>query len=260
MARRSWVAFVAAVLMVFGSVSLATAAPAAADSSNLAVNPGFETGDLSGWSCGTTTASVVTTPVHTGTHSLAATTTASDTAQCTQTITVQPGSAYTLSAYVVGSYVYLGTDGYSSTWTPSATSWQQLSTTFTTGATTTSVKIYLHGWYAQGTYRADDVSLTGPSGSGGGTVTIPAAPTGLAVSGTTSSSASLSWNASTGATGYNVYQGSAKVASVTTTAATVTGLAASTSYAFSVTATNSAGESAKSTAVTATTPSAGTGG
>lgn len=258
MARRSWAAFIAAVLMLLGSVSLATVA--AADSSNLTVNPGFETGDLSGWACSATTASVVTAPVHGGTHSLAGTTTGSDTAQCTQTISVQPNSAYTLSAYVEGAYVYLGADGYNSTWTPSATSWQQLSTTFTTGATTTSVKIYLHGWYAQGTYRADDVSLTGPSGSGGGTVTIPAAPTGLAVSGTTSSSASLSWNASTGATGYNVYQGSAKVASVTTTAATVTGLAASTSYAFSVTATNSAGESAKSTAVTATTQSAGTGG
>jgi hypothetical protein len=254
MARRSWVAFVAAVLMMFGSVSLATAA--VADGSNPVVNSGFETGDLSGWSCGTATASAVTAPVHGGTHSLAGTTTASDTAQCTQTIPVQPGSAYTVSAFVEGTYVYLGADGYNSSWTPSATGWQQLSTSFTTGATTTSVKIYLHGWYAQGTYYADDISLTGPSG----TVTIPAAPTGLAVSGTTSSSASLSWNATTGATGYNVYQGSTKVASATTTSATVSGLAASTSYAYSVTATNSAGESAKSAVVTATTQSSGSGG
>jgi hypothetical protein len=254
MARRSWAAFVAAVLMVLGSVSLAT--PAAAASSNLTVNSGFEAGDLSGWACGATGASVVAAPVHGGMYALAAATTGSDTAQCAQTISVQPGSAYTLSAYVEGSYVYLGADGYSSTWTASATSWQLLSTTFTTGATTTSVKIYLHGWYAQGTYHADDVSLTGP----GATVKAPVAPTGLGVSGTTGSSASLSWNASTGATGYNVYQDSAKVASVTSTAATVTGLAAGRSYAFSVTATNSAGESALSPAVTASTQSAGTSG
>jgi len=38
-----------------------------------------------------------------------------DDAQCTQTISVQPNSAYTLSAYVQGAYVYLGATGYSST-------------------------------------------------------------------------------------------------------------------------------------------------
>ena len=49
--------------------------------------------------------------------------------------------------------------------------------------------IYVHGWYAQGTYYADDLSLTGPGGSGGGGGggAAPAAPTGLAVTGTTAS-------------------------------------------------------------------------
>src|SRR5262249_22786405 len=90
--------------------------------------------------------------------------------------------------------------------------------------------------------------------------TVPAAPTGLTVTGTTSSSVSLSWTGSSGATGYNVYQGSTKLASVTGTTDTVTGLAASTSYSFSVTATSSAGESGHSSTVSATTASGGTGG
>jgi len=63
-----------------------------------------------------------------------------------------------------------------------------------------------------------------------------------------------------GATGYNVYQGATKIQSVTGTSATVSSLAASTSYTFQVTATNSAGESAKSATVTGTTTASGSGG
>jgi hypothetical protein len=182
---------------------------------------------------------------------------------------VQPSSSYTLSGWVEGNYVFLGDSGTgasdTSTWTPSAPTWQQLSTTFTTGAATTSVTVYVHGWYAEGTYFADDLSLTGAAGAGGGggTTTAPAAPTGLSVTGTTSSSASLAWTAPAGTvTGYNVYENGTKVASPTGTSATVSGLAASTTYSFAVTATNSAGESAKSAAVSATTsaPAGGGGG
>ena len=79
----------------------------------------------------------------------------------------------------------------------SATSWQPLPTTFATGASTTSVTIYVHGWYAQGTYYADDISLTGPGGGGGGG-TAPAAPTALTATGVTSSLVSLSWTAPSG--------------------------------------------------------------
>ncbi|CAM5396593.1 chitinase OS=Streptomyces tendae OX=1932 GN=GUR47_15725 PE=3 SV=1 [Streptomyces tendae] len=63
-----------------------------------------------------------------------------------------------------------------------------------------------------------------------------------------------------GATGYNVYRDGTKVTAVTGTSATVTGLAASTSYSFQVTATNAAGESAKSAAVTARTTAPDDGG
>ena len=92
--------------------------------------------------------------------------------------------------------------------------------------------------------------------------TAPSTPTGLAVSGTpTSSSVSLAWTASTdnvGVTGYNVYQGSGTtpVASVTGTSATVSGLASSTAYSFTVKARDAAGNlSAASSAVAATTAS-----
>lgn len=252
---RAFAATLAAILIA-ATMTVALSASRARADSNLVVNPGFETGSLSPWTCDAGTGGVVTSPVHSGSDALAGAATSSDDAQCTQTISVQPNSAYTLSAYVEGAYVYIGATGYSSTWTPSATSYQQLSTSFTTGASTTSVQIYLHGWYAQGTYYADDVSLVGP----GGQTQVPPVPTGLAVSGTTSSSVSLSWSASSGATGYNVYRGGTKVGSATGTSYTDSGLSASTTYSYAVTATNSAGESAKSSTVSATTGSSGSTG
>ncbi|MEU6170974.1 glycosyl hydrolase family 18 protein [Streptantibioticus parmotrematis] len=160
-----------------GLFTLSTANPAGAADANLAANPGFESG-LSGWTCTANSGTTVSSPVHSGSSALKATPSSSDDAQCSQVVSVQPNSSYTLSAYVQGSYVYLGATGTGgtdpSTWTPSASSYQQLSTTFTTGASTTSVTVYLHGWYGQPAYYADDVSLTGPAGSGsttGGTST-----------------------------------------------------------------------------------------
>ena len=159
-----------ALTLVAGGLIAATANAA---SSNILVNPGFESGSLTGWTCDAGTGSVVTTPVHSGTYALAGAATASDDAQCTQTVSVLPNTAYTLSGYVEGNYVYLGITGGVSTWTPSATGWTQLTTSFTTTASQTSVQVYTHGWYAQGTYHADDLALTGPAGAGGGPTTNP---------------------------------------------------------------------------------------
>jgi len=151
-------------LAMGGAAVLVTTANAT--SANLLANPGFETGTLSGWTCDAGTASVVTSPVHTGSYALAGAASNSDDAQCTQTVAVQPNSAYTLSGYFEGAYVYIGITGGTSTWTPSATSWTQLTTTYTTTASQTSIQFYTHGWYGQGTYYADDLSLTGPAGTG----------------------------------------------------------------------------------------------
>ncbi|MFJ8597633.1 chitinase [Streptomyces shenzhenensis] len=247
------------------SVAGLAAAPAAAADVNNVKNAGFESG-LSNWTCSADSGTTVSSPVHSGAGALKATPAGQDNARCAQTVAVRPNSTYTLSAWVQGGYSYLGVTGTGttdvSTWTPDSASWKQLTTTFTTGSGTTSVSVYTHGWYGQAAYLADDVSVYGPDGGGGGdpAPTVPGAPSGLAVAGTTSSSVSLAWSTVSGATGYNVYRDGTKVTAVTGTSATLTGLAAATSYTFQVTATNSAGESPKSAAVTGTTATSGGGG
>ncbi|WP_326695353.1 chitinase [Streptomyces sp. NBC_01766] len=268
LARRSWLGGALAVIAAAAlSVAGLTGTAQAADI-DVAKNGGFESG-LSNWTCSAGSGAVVSSPVHSGSAALQATPSGQDTAQCTQTVAVQPNSTYTLSSWVQGSYVYLGASGTGttdvSTWTPGASSWSQLSTSFRTGASTTSVTVYTHGWYGQPAYYADDLTVLGPDGGGGGdpTPTVPAAPGGLQVGSVTKSSVDLSWSPSSGATGYNVYRDGSKIQSSTGASATVSGLSASTSYQFQVTATNSAGESAKSAAVTGQTSAdsgGGTGG
>ncbi|WP_436800920.1 chitinase [Streptomyces avermitilis] len=261
---RTWAGLLAAVLGA-SVLSLTGAGPASAADVNNAKNGGFESG-LGNWTCSASSGTTVSSPAHGGSAALKATPAGQDNAKCTQTVAVKPNSTYTLSAWVQGGYAYLGATGTGttdvSTWTPDSTSWKQLTTSFTTGAATTSVTVYTHGWYGQAAYYADDLSVFGPDGGGGSdpAPTVPAAPAGLAVSSTTSSSVSLSWNSVSGATGYNVYRAGTKVQSVTGTSATVSSLAASTSYSFQVTATNAAGESAKSAAVTGTTSASSGGG
>ncbi|GAA0646414.1 glycoside hydrolase family 18 protein [Kutzneria viridogrisea] len=254
--KRLLAVLTAAALTALGvALSPAGSAHAAA---NLLANSGFEAGNTAGWTC--SGAAVVGSPTHSGSYAVAATPAGSDYAQCSQKITVLPNSAYTLTAWVQGSYVYLGATGTGgtdpSTWT-SSSGYTQLSTSFTTGASTTSVTIYVHGWFGQPTYYADDLVLSGPGG-GGGDTQPPSAPTGLTATGTTSSSTSLSWSAPSGSvSGYNVYQGGTKIASTTGTTYAVSGLSASTAYSFAVSAYNTAGESAKSAAVSVTTQSGG---
>lgn len=251
----------ACAVILLAAAGLAATAPAAgAADAELVRNGGFEAG-LDGWSCTGGSGAAVGTPVRSGTSALRGTPAGSDNARCSQTVTVRPGSTYTLSSWVQGSYVYLGASGTGttdvSTWTQSPGAWKQLTTTFTTGAATTSVTVYTHGWYGTPAYYADDLSLIGP---GGDPVALPAVPAGLKAGAPTASSVPLTWNASSGATSYQVHRGGTKVLTVTGTSATVTGLTASTAYSFQVSAVNAAGESAKSAAVSATTTAGGGGG
>ncbi|MBF9072424.1 glycosyl hydrolase family 18 protein [Streptacidiphilus fuscans] len=180
--------------LVAGSLAVAAGLTgASAASSNLLTNGDFEAGNLSGWTCSALD-SVVTTPVHTGSYALAGAASAGDDAQCTQNVAVQPNTTYTLSGFVQGDYVYLGATGTgvnASTWTPANAGYGQLSTSFTTGATTTSVQVFTHGWYGEGTFYADDLTLTGPGGSGGGT-SSPSASASASASPSSSASASAS--------------------------------------------------------------------
>jgi chitinase len=255
-------------LLLLGLGVAAVAPAASAASANLLSNGDFATGSTSGWTCSSGD-TIVTSPTYGGSaYALAGTPTDSDYARCSQVVSVQPSSSYSLSGWVEGDYVYLGDSGTGGTdtsdWTPSAATWTELSTSFTTGSATTSVTIYVNGWYAQPEFYADDLTLTGAAGSGGGGgggTTAPAAPANLAVTGTTSSSVSLSWAAPAGTvTGYHVSQDGSQVATVTGTTDTVTGLAASTAYTFTVSAYNSAGQSPASNQVSATTAASSGGG
>jgi hypothetical protein len=88
---------------------------------------------------------------------------------------------------------------------------------------------------------------------GGGTPGGPSTPGTPTVTGTTNSAISLSWSGSGSVTGYRVYEGSTVRATVTGTSATISGLGTCTTHTYTVAAYNSAGESARSGAVTATT-------
>ncbi|MEV0646025.1 carbohydrate binding domain-containing protein [Phytomonospora sp. NPDC050363] len=229
------------------------AVPGTASAANILANPGFETGSVPPWVCSGGSGSVVSTPVRTGTKALAAAASSSDQAKCSQSVTVVPNTAYTLSAWVRGNYVYLGVTGGASTWTPSASAYTLLTVAFTTGASQTTAEVFLHGWYGQGTYYADDVNLDGPGGNPQpGAPGVPGTPT---IGTVTNTSVALSWAAPSGTvTGYRVYEGAGVVKTVAGTSATVDGLLACSSHSYSVAAYNANGESAKSAAVNATTP------
>ncbi|WP_314611843.1 chitinase [Streptomyces stackebrandtii] len=257
---RRWLGGALALAVGSGLVLVGGAGTAQAADVNVAKNAGFESG-LANWSCSAGSGAAVSTPVRTGAGALKATPAGLDNAKCVQTVAVKPNSTYTLSAWVQGGYAYLGASGTGtgtgsvSTWTPDSAAWKQLTTSFTTGASTTSVEIYTHGWYGTSPYVVDDVSVFGPDGGGGQDPdpVVPATPAGLAAGTVTSSSVALSWGAVSGATGYKVYRDGANPQVVTGTSTTVTGLTADTAYQFQVAATNSAGESAKSAAVSART-------
>ncbi|GGF10459.1 fibronectin type III domain-containing protein [Subtercola lobariae] len=93
--------------------------------------------------------------------------------------------------------------------------------------------------------------------------TAPTVPTGLALNGSaTSTTIPVTWAASTdavGVAGYRIYTGTTKLADVTGTSTTLTGLTPSTAYPLTVTAYDAAGnESAKSAVLNATTAASGT--
>lgn len=79
---------------------------------------------------------MISTPVHSGSHSLQITPSASSTGECDQSVTLSPNTAYTLTAWVQGPYAYIGVTGGSG-----------------------AVTVYVHGWYGQSNVVADDFTL-----------------------------------------------------------------------------------------------------
>jgi hypothetical protein len=101
-----------------------------------------------------------------------------------------------------------------------------------------------------------------PCGGGPADVTPPSTPSGLKSTGKTSTSVSLTWNASTDNTGvvaYDVYRAGTVATSSTSTSASVGGLTASTAYQFTVKARDAAGNTSAASAAVAVTTDAGTG-
>jgi hypothetical protein len=96
------------------------------------------------------------------------------------------------------------------------------------------------------------------SSGGGGCTAVPSVPGGLAASATSSTGTTLNWSASTVSssctlTGYAIYQNGTQIGTSTTPTFNVTGLAAGTTYSFTVAASDGAGMSAQSTPVSVTT-------
>lgn len=103
------------------------------------------------------------------------------------------------------------------------------------------------------------LTLTTTGGTYAPDTTAPSVPTNLHVTGTTGSSISLAWTASTdnvGVTGYNIYSSGAKIGSTTGGLTyTDTGLTQGSTHSYQVSAFDAAGnESTKTTAVSGTVP------
>jgi hypothetical protein len=223
----------------------AGAAPVPPAEVNLLANPGFEAASLARWSCA---AAGTAWGGHSGQYALSGTPTLTSTAECAQVVPVRPGSSYTLSGWVRGGYAFLGTE-LGGTWSPPSGQWTRLSVTFTTGPATRDVRVYVHGWYAQAQFLADDLTLTGPDSL----TTIPVPPADLAPAETTSQSVRLTWTGSPGATRYRIYQDGTLRGTTASSepSVVVAGLAPGSSHTFAVSALNAAGESALSAPVTA---------
>lgn len=124
-----------------------------------------------------------------------------------------------------------------------------------------------------GTYQAPAGGCTnGDSGtfsaartSGGSCTSAPSNPTGLSASSTTISGTTLSWTAvnapaNCSITSYTVSENGSSIGTTSSTSFAVTGLAASTTYSFTVEAGDSVGTSGQSAAVSVTTLSSTGGG
>ena len=153
----------------------------------------------------------------------------------TQTSTVLSWSGATDNVAVTGYDVYRGTTLLGSTAT----------TTYTVSALTasTAYTFKVRAKDAAGNFSLDSNVVSVTTLAPVADTTAPTAPT-LSASGTTQTASNLSWSGATdnvGVTGYEVYRGTTLLATVATTTYAVTGLLASTAYAFTVKAKDAAG-------------------
>ncbi|ATB42129.1 hypothetical protein CYFUS_007606 [Cystobacter fuscus] len=117
---------------------------------------------------------------------------------------------------------------------------------------------------AAGNASAASASASATTKAATGDTQAPTAPASLTATAASSSQINLTWGASTdnvGVTGYIIYRGGTQVGTSTATSYSDTGLAASTTYSYTVKARDAAGNlSAVSNTASATTQAGGTGG
>jgi chitodextrinase len=100
--------------------------------------------------------------------------------------------------------------------------------------------------------KAKDASNNTASGATVSTITIPSDVVGLTTNSLTSTSLTVIWSLSTGATSYDVYNGATLLGNTTTNTYNISGLTASTQYTFKVIAKNTSGASAGVTTIATT--------
>ena len=184
------------------------------------------------------------------------------------TVNVATTGTYTLgvrvASPVAGGTFHVESDGTNITGAmtvPNTGGWQTWTTltkTVSLTAGTHVLRFYVdtaasNGWLANVNWM--NLALVAATGD----TTPPSTPTGLAVTGQTLTSVSLSWTASTdnvGVTGYTVYRGATAVGNLSgsTTTFTDTGLTPGASYSYTVVASDAAGNKSPATSpVTGTT-------
>ncbi len=125
--------------------------------------------------------------------------------------------------------------------TSAQTSLTSLTSSWTTGKT-----------YADGPLSAYGVGVVGPPPD----TLPPTSPLGIAITGATQTSDTLSWSASTdsvGVTGYTIYKNGSSLGTATGTSYNASGLSCGTSYTFAVDAYDAAGNHSAKTSVTGST-------
>ncbi|HKV25954.1 MAG TPA: Ig-like domain-containing protein [Candidatus Acidoferrum sp.] len=166
------------------------------------------------------------------------------------------GTSVTISGANLGAAQGTSTVRFNGT-TATPTSWSATSigVPVPSGATTGSVVVTVGGVASNGaTFTVQTSADTTP----------PSVPAGLTAAAASSSQINLSWNASTdnvGVTGYNIYRAGTKIGTSASTSYQDTGLAASTTYTYTVSAFDAAGNtSAQSSSASATTQAGSSGG
>jgi hypothetical protein len=122
-----------------------------------------------------------------------------------------------------------------------------------TGYKNVLLDYYIEAYDSRGNVSKSDIQHVYVYDDGSGPVTSPSTPTGLMATAVNTNQIDLTWNTSSGATGYIVKRGDVDIATVAGTSYSNSGLLSNTTYCYSIAATNGAGASTFTTNVCATT-------